>query len=69
MKCQRPGHLGFDEGASQYFPVAASCAQRHAHLPAGVTLETALTLPDDALGVVLFAHGCGSSRHFPAIGM
>jgi putative phosphoribosyl transferase len=28
-----------------------------------VTLEGTLAVPDDALGVVLFAHGSGSSRH------
>jgi putative phosphoribosyl transferase len=31
----------------------------------GVTLEGDLTLPADARGVVLFAHGSGSSRHSP----
>ena len=31
----------------------------------GATLEGALTLPEDAPGVVLFAHGSGSSRHSP----
>jgi dienelactone hydrolase len=30
-----------------------------------VTLEGTLTIPDEALGVVLFAHGSGSSRHSP----
>jgi putative phosphoribosyl transferase len=30
-----------------------------------VTLPGTLTLPDDAGGVVLFAHGSGSSRHSP----
>ena len=41
----------------------------HEHLiriPAdGVTLEGALAIPDGAEGVVLFAHGSGSSRHSP----
>jgi dienelactone hydrolase len=32
---------------------------------AGATLEADLTVPDDARGVVLFAHGSGSSRHSP----
>jgi dienelactone hydrolase len=32
---------------------------------AGVTLEGNLTVPDRARGVVLFAHGSGSSRHSP----
>src|SRR2546422_3812355 len=30
-----------------------------------VTLEGNLSLPDNALGIVLFAHGSGSSRHSP----
>jgi putative phosphoribosyl transferase len=33
-------------------------------LPA-VALDGALTVPDDAVGAVLFAHGSGSSRHSP----
>ncbi len=32
---------------------------------ARVTLEGNLTVPTDARGVVLFAHGSGSSRHSP----
>ena len=32
---------------------------------AGVTLEGNLMVPEDALGVVMFAHGSGSSRHSP----
>jgi len=36
------------------------------HLTAGdVTLTGDLTVPDDARGVVLFAHGSGSGRHSP----
>jgi putative phosphoribosyl transferase len=31
----------------------------------GVTLEGTLVIPKDAKGVVLFAHGSGSSRHSP----
>ncbi len=31
----------------------------------GVTLEGSLVVPNDAKGVVLFAHGSGSSRHSP----
>jgi putative phosphoribosyl transferase len=35
-------------------------------LPAGgVTLEADMVVPEPALGVVLFAHGSGSSRHSP----
>jgi putative phosphoribosyl transferase len=35
-------------------------------IPAGnVRLEGELTIPDEATGVVLFAHGSGSSRHSP----
>lgn len=32
---------------------------------AGVRLDADLVVPDDPLGVVLFAHGSGSSRHSP----
>jgi putative phosphoribosyl transferase len=32
---------------------------------AGVVLEGSLIVPEDAQGVVLFAHGSGSSRHSP----
>ena len=36
------------------------------HIPAGrATIEGMLQLPDDAIGLVLFAHGSGSSRHSP----
>lgn len=35
-------------------------------IPAGTaTLEGMLEIPDDAVGLVLFAHGSGSSRHSP----
>jgi putative phosphoribosyl transferase len=40
--------------------------KRLARIPAGgVTLEGSLALPENAQGVVLFAHGSGSSRHSP----
>ena len=32
---------------------------------AGITLGGELHLPEDAPGIVLFAHGTGSSRHSP----
>jgi len=36
------------------------------HIPAGgVTVEGMLEIPDAAVGLVLFAHGSGSSRHSP----
>jgi dienelactone hydrolase len=39
---------------------------RIVHIPAnGIKLEGALVIPSDAKGVVLFAHGSGSSRHSP----
>ncbi len=31
----------------------------------GITIEGDLTLPEGAIGIVLFAHGSGSSRHSP----
>ncbi len=40
--------------------------EHEVRLPAGaVTLEGNLGLPDDARGIVLFAHGSGSGRHSP----
>ncbi|MFZ3261290.1 MAG: alpha/beta hydrolase, partial [Thiobacillus sp.] len=37
-----------------------------AHIPAGhVTIEGMLEVPARAVGLVLFAHGSGSSRHSP----
>jgi putative phosphoribosyl transferase len=37
-----------------------------AHIPAGAaTIEGMLEIPDAAAGLVLFAHGSGSSRHSP----
>lgn len=36
------------------------------HIPAaGAVVEGMLEIPDDAVGLVLFAHGSGSSRHSP----
>jgi len=36
------------------------------HIPAnGIKLEGALVIPSEAQGIVLFAHGSGSSRHSP----
>ncbi len=40
--------------------------EEQVQIPAdGITLEGALALPEEARGVVLFAHGSGSSRHSP----
>jgi dienelactone hydrolase len=39
---------------------------RIVHIPAnGIKLEGALMIPEEAIGIVLFAHGSGSSRHSP----
>jgi putative phosphoribosyl transferase len=47
-------------------PADESGAERTVRVSAGrVTLEGTLAVPDDAYGVVLFAHGSGSSRHSP----
>jgi dienelactone hydrolase len=44
----------------------ANGPERPVRVPAGsVTLEGNLSVPDEAAGVVLFAHGSGSSRHSP----
>lgn len=41
-------------------------ASRLVHIPAGsATIEGMLEIPERAVGLVLFAHGSGSSRHSP----
>jgi dienelactone hydrolase len=41
-------------------------AEREVRVPGGnVTLEGTLSLPPDSAGIVLFAHGSGSTRHSP----
>jgi dienelactone hydrolase len=45
---------------------SASATRRAVTIPAdGVELAGNLTVPDDAVGVVAFAHGSGSGRHSP----
>ena len=40
--------------------------KRIVHIPVnGISLEGALVIPAEAKGIVLFAHGSGSSRHSP----
>jgi dienelactone hydrolase len=47
-------------------PRALSARETGVTVPAGgVTLDGTFTLPDGAGGVILFAHGSGSSRHSP----
>jgi putative phosphoribosyl transferase len=47
-------------------PRVAGGAEQTVRVAAGpVTLEGTLAIPSDARGVVLFAHGSGSSRHSP----
>lgn len=45
---------------------AGGSLEQLVHIPAGtVSIEGALALPAAAIGLVLFAHGSGSSRHSP----
>jgi putative phosphoribosyl transferase len=47
-------------------PMKQSTNEQAVHIPAGpMTLEGDLAVPESAHGVVLFAHGSGSSRHSP----
>jgi putative phosphoribosyl transferase len=47
-------------------PTESAAAETVVRVPAGlVTLQANLNLPEAARGVVLFAHGSGSSRHSP----
>ncbi|MDT0165604.1 phosphoribosyltransferase family protein [Actinotalea sp. AC32] len=52
--------------ASGTGPARAATTREHLFVPTdGVTLEGELTVPAGALGLVVFAHGSGSSRHSP----
>jgi putative phosphoribosyl transferase len=65
--------VGLLEAAEQRIPPRRDpCAHRHhardgdvAITTRGRTLEGRLTVPDGAVGLVVFAHGSGSSRHSP----
>jgi len=47
-------------------PRALSASETSITVPAGsVTLDGTLAVPDNATGIILFAHGSGSSRHSP----
>jgi len=47
-------------------PQTHAVEEQLVRVPAGpATIEGNLTLPDEARGIVLFAHGSGSSRHSP----
>ena len=46
--------------------IPRTAQERPVHIPfEGIELDGDLTLPENPLGVVLFAHGSGSSRHSP----
>jgi putative phosphoribosyl transferase len=52
--------------ASQIIPgqVTAEGGEQPVHVAAGsISLEATLTVPEQASGIVIFAHGSGSSRH------
>ena len=50
----------------QHLANTAAARSRTAQIPSGqIKLEGELSVPSDATGVVLFAHGSGSSRHSP----
>lgn len=52
--------------ALKTMPSQSEHIERLVRVPAdGVTLEGALVIPSGARGIVLFAHGSGSSRHSP----
>ncbi|HLV99957.1 MAG TPA: phosphoribosyltransferase family protein [Ktedonobacterales bacterium] len=54
------------EARSMSSSLSAQRPERLAYIPAeGVRLEGLLSLPEGAPGVVIFAHGSGSSRHSP----
>lgn len=50
----------------QYLANTAAARSRTAQIPSGqIELEGELSVPSDATGIVLFAHGSGSSRQSP----
>jgi predicted alpha/beta-hydrolase family hydrolase len=50
----------------QHLANTAAARSRTAQIPSGqIELEGELSVPSDAMGIVLFAHGSGSSRHSP----
>src|SRR4051812_2223596 len=64
MRSPRHGRSG--EEAGEMDPTSRPDDRRSVRVPAGcVTLEGDLDVPPKARGVVLFAHGSGSSRHSP----
>src|SRR6202171_6763296 len=53
-------------GVARNGTVGAKIEKRLVRVPVGrIALEGNLSLPEQASGVVLFAHGSGSSRHSP----
>jgi len=62
----RSGHPRGDRPDSTLIGSRESPRTRTVEIPAdGRTLAGELTVPSEAIGVVLFAHGSGSSRHSP----
>src|SRR5437879_6445830 len=60
------GDVSFRDIEFMQIPVISKTQQRLVQIPLGpVILEGSLILPVGARGIVLFAHGSGSSRHSP----
>jgi putative phosphoribosyl transferase len=61
-----PDEPGRRDQSSASDSASASASERPVEIPAGgVTLHGDLVLPPNAAGLVVFAHGSGSSRHSP----
>src|SRR5262245_10421529 len=58
--------MSFQKGNAMDHLSNAAAEEQHVQIPSGpVMLEGNLVVPAGARGVVLFAHGSGSSRHSP----
>src|SRR5438309_11573750 len=65
MGCvKKTGQDSHDKTRAVCIRVETTAGHADTH-PAAVSLGGDLTIPADAVGIVLFAHGSGSSRHSP----
>lgn len=62
----KAGHFVNDKSDEIIGGIILSIAEQLVHIPAGnAVIEGALSIPAKSCGLVLFAHGSGSSRHSP----
>lgn len=60
------GKFANDKSNKKFGGIILNITEKLIHIPAGkAVIEGALSIPDQAYGLILFAHGSGSSRHSP----